>query len=218
MMFTRTMQVSTLSIPLSLMLIGIIAGVWALLYILGAVLAYLPGHPDFSPFTTYLSDMGATPGWPGIIFNSGTLITVPIRYLVLVLLALRLEQLGAGRAFMIATLIIGFLTAAGTALMTAVPYTVSLGVHKAGIGLYFLGVVVLQTVICIREWSLKGVPIILPVLSLLMVVLYLVFLAFFVLYERGTVGRTVPVIWEWLSILSSIVWMLFQSILLGRAN
>jgi len=81
---------STLSIPHSLKVVGIIGGTWAILTIVGAVIAYLPGHPDFSPFNTYLSDICDTPGWPQIIWNSGTLIAVPIRYLVLVLLVLRL--------------------------------------------------------------------------------------------------------------------------------
>jgi len=95
---------SMLSIPRSLKVVGIIGGAWAILVILGAVIAYLSEHPGFSPFTTYLSDIGDTLGWPQIIFNSSTLIAVPIRYLVLVLPVLRLAQLGAGRPFTIATL------------------------------------------------------------------------------------------------------------------
>ena len=209
---------TTLSIPRSLKLVGIIAGVWAVLTIVGAVAAYIPAYPDFSPFTTYLSDIGDSPQWPQIIFNAGTLIAVPIRYLVLVLLALRLSQLGAGRVFTIAVLVIGFASTAGTALMTATPFSVSPAVHKTGIGLYFLGVVVLQSLICAREWRLKGVPKILPILSLAMVVFYLVFLTLMILYEQGMVSRDAPVIWEWLAISTSIVWMLAQSIRLGMAD
>lgn len=193
-------------------------GVWAILTILAAVLAYLPGHPDFSLFSTYLSDIGDTPGWPQILLNAGTPIAVPIRYLVLVLLALRLNQLGTGWVFSIAALVIGFASTAGTALMTATPFSVSPIVHKTGIGLYFLGVVVLQTLIFAREWSLKSVPKYLPILSLAMVVLYLVFLTLMILYEQGVVSRTAPVIWEWLTISMSIVWLLAQSICLGRID
>lgn len=217
-MSTQVSQYSTLSIPRSLKAAGIIGGAWAILVILGAAIVYLPDHPDFSPLTTYLSDIGDTPGWPQIIFNSGTLIAVPIRYLVLVLLVLRLTQLGAGRPFMIATLVVGFLSTAGTALMTATPFSVAPIVHKSGIGLYFLGVVVLQTMIFIKEWSLKGVPRILPVLSLVMVILFVVFATLLFLYMQGTLSQTTPVIWEWLAILSSIVWMLAQSILLGKTD
>lgn len=209
---------TTISIPNALKLVGTIGGTWAILLIMGAVIAYLPEHPDFSIFNTYLSDIGATPTWPQIIFNSCTLIAVPIRYLVLALLVMRLMQLGAGKSFAATTLIIGFLSTTGTALMTAAPYTVSMTLHKTGIGLYFLGVVVIQTIIFLKEWSLRSVPKILPALSLLMVILYLVFLSMFILYEQGMVSRTAPVIWEWLAILSSIVWMLAQSFLLGRTD
>jgi hypothetical protein len=207
-----------LSIPRSLRAVGITGGAWAILVIVGAVIAYLPEHADFSPFTTYLSDIGDTPGWPQIIFNSGALIAVPIRYLVLVLLVLRLTQLGARRSFAVAALVVGFLSTSGTVLMTATPFSVAPIVHQTGIGLYFLGVVLLQAVISINEWSLKGVPRILPALSLVMVISYLVFATLMFLYGQGTVSRTTPVIWEWLAILSSIVWMLAHSTLLGKTN
>ncbi len=207
-----------INIPGALQLVGIIGGVWALLVIMAALLAYLPEHPDFSPFTTFLSDIGDTSGWPQILFNSGTLIAAPIRYLFLILLVLRLLQLGAGRTFAVTALIIGLISTIGTTLMTATPFSVAPTVHKLGIGFYFLGVVVLQSLIFFREWSLRGIPRVLPLLSLLMVLLYLVFVTLIVLYEQGIVSRSTPVIWEWLAILSSIVWLFAQSILLGNKN
>ena len=199
-MFSQGTKSVTIGIPKALKLVGIIGGVWGTLVIVAAILAYLPEHPDFSIFTIYLSDIGDTPGWPQIFFNSGTLIAVPIRYLVLILLALRLNQLGADRAFLIAALIIGFVSTSGTALMTATPFSVAPIVHKTGIGLYFLGVVALQSLIFFKEWSLKNVPKILPILSAAMVMLYFVFTTLIMLFEQGVVNRTTPVIWEWLAI------------------
>ena len=203
-------------IPSALKLVGIIAGVWAIIVVLTSTLSYLSGHPDFSIFTTYLSDIGATAGWPQILFNSGTLIAAPIRYLVIVLLILRLGQLGAGRAFIFATLIIGLISTVGTVVMTAVPSNVSLSIHKIGIPLYFLGVVILQILIGIKEWSTRDIPKILPCLSFLLVVVYFVFAMLVILHEKGTVSRTTPVIWEWLAFFSSVVWVFAQSILLGK--
>jgi hypothetical protein len=203
-------------IPSALKLVGIFAGLWAVIVVLASTLSYIAAHPVFSIFTIYLSEIGATGGWPQILFNSGTLIAAPIRYLVIVLLILRLGQLGAGRAFIVTTLIIGLISTTGTVIMTAVPFNVSLSIHKMGIPLYFLGVVVLQIMIGIKEWSLRGVPKILPVLSFLLVVVYFVFATLVTLHEQGMVSRNTPVIWEWLSFFSSVVWVFAQSILLGK--
>jgi hypothetical protein len=115
-------------------------------------------------------------------------------------------------------LIVGFISTTGTTLMTAAPFSVAPTVHKVGIGFYFLGVVVLQSLIFAKEWSLKGIPKVLPLLSLIIVVLYFIFFTLIVLYEQGVVNRSTPVIWEWLAILSSIVWLFAQSILLGKRD
>jgi len=206
---------TNISVSSALKLVGIIAGVWAMLVVITPTLFYHSGHPDFSVFTTYLSEIGATAGWPQILFNSGTLIAAPIRYLVLVLLILRLGQFGAGRAFIIVALFIGFISTAGTVIMTAVPMNVSLAIHKMGIPLYFLGVVALQLMIGMKEWSLRGIPKILPWLCFLLVAVYFVFAALMMLHERGIVSRNAPVIWEWLAFFSSVVWVFAQSIILG---
>ena len=201
-----------------MILIGIISGTWAILVVLTATLAYLPEHPEFSLFSTYLSDIGDTAGWPQIIFNSGTLIAAPMRYLVIVLIVLRLSQFGAGPAFVVSVLIIGFISTSGTVLMTATPLSVSASIHKLGIPLYFFGIVFLQTLIFIKEWSLKYVPKVLPGLSLLMVVVYLIFATLVILNGQGIVSRSTPVIWEWLCFITSVVWVLAQSILLAKVK
>lgn len=215
-MLTRADRHPGIPVPLALRWVGIVGGVWAILVVLTATLAYMPVNPGFSPLATYLSDIGATAGWPQILFNAGTLLAVPIRYLVVVLLALRLVQLGAGRGFAIAALVVGLVSTVGTTIITAVPLSVSLFVHQLGIPLYFLGVVALQTLVGSREWPLRGVPKILPALSFLMVVVYAVFAALMMLYQQGAVGRSTPVVWEWLSVLSSVVWLFAHSIVLGQ--
>ena len=212
----KRMSSDFISIPLALKWVGIIGSTWAILLILASVLAYLPAHPEFSPFATFLSDIGNTEGWPQIIFNSGTLIAVPIRYFFLVLLALSLRRLGAGKGFMIAVLVIGFLSTSGTALMTAVGFSQAPVMHKTGIGLYFLCVVFLQATIFFKEWSMKSIPRALPLMSLLMVILFLVFVTLIFLYEAGAVSRGTPVIWEWLAVLTSLSWMLVHGLVLGK--
>jgi hypothetical protein len=162
--------------------------------------------------------MGDTAGWPQILWNSGTLIAAPIRYLVIVLLVLRLGALGAGRAFAASALVIGAVSTSGTVLMTAVPFSAAPVIHMSGIPLYFFGVVILQTLIGVREWSLRGVPKVLPLLCFSLVLVFFVFAALFVLFRRGAVDRDTPVIWEWLAFFTSVVWVFAQSLLLGRSD
>ena len=206
-----------ITVPEALKYVGYIGGTLGILATFVSTMVYLPGHPDFSFFTTYLSDISDTPGWPQIIFNSGTLIAAPIRYLFIVLLVMRLSQMGTGRTFSISVLTIGLISTFGTVLMTAVPFSVASAVHKSGIGLYFLGVVFLQSTIFIQQWRMKEIPRLLPLTSILMVVIFMVFFALVMLFEAGVVSRNTPVIWEWLCFASSIVWVFAQSVCLGHA-
>ncbi len=209
----------TLSIPKALRTTCLVTGTFAVLMILLTIAAYLPDHPDFSPFTTFLSDIGDTPGWPQVIFNSGTLIAAPLRYLVMLLFVLQMYQLGAGRAFGNTVLAIGALATIGTILMTAVPFSVGPAIHKAGIPLYFFGVVPMQIIIGLREWSLKDLPRVLPVVSFLLAGAYLVFFVLVILYEMGVLSRTsavTPMIWQWFGFSLSILWVYAHGLLLGK--
>jgi len=207
-----------ITVPEALKSVGYLAGILGILVVLVSTMVYLPGNPDFSLFTTYLSDIGDTVGWPQIIFNSGTILSAPIRYLFIVLFVMRLSQMGAGRSFSIAVLTIGLISTFGTVVMTAVPFSVAPMVHKSGIGLYFLGVVFLQSVIFIEQWRMKEIPRLLPLTAIVMVTIYIVFFVLIMLSESGVVSRSTPVIWEWLCFASSIVWVFAQSNGLGRGK
>ncbi len=205
-----------LLVPGALKLCGLVAGTLGLFVVFISSLAYIPQHPEFSLFNTFLSTIGDTPGWPQILFNSGTLLAAPVRYLVLVLFAMRLYQLGAGRAFMFAVLTIGFISTTGTVLMTAVPFSLAPAIHKTGIGLYFLGVVILQAVVFVKQWSMKQISRWLPILSLTTVIVFVMFFFFLTLYEKGVIGQGSAVFFEWLCFFSSIVWVYGQSLILGK--
>jgi hypothetical membrane protein len=215
-MLLKQSQPVELNVSKTLRFVSFAAGILGLLTILLATLAYIPGHPEFSPLNTFLSDIGDTPGWPQALFNSGMLIVAPLRYLVLVLFAMRMVQLGAGRRFGLAVLVIGFIATFGTIAMTAVPFSTAPAVHKAGIGLYFLGVVFLQSIIFVKEWSMKKLPRILPLASFSLVAMFLIFFAGFMLYEFEVIGRTMAVTTEWLCGLVSIIWVFVHGIVLGR--
>jgi len=188
-----------------------------ILTVLTSSLAYAPAHPDFSIFNTYLSDIGDTPGWPQILFNSGTLLAAPLRYAVLLLLVLRLRNFSDKRGvFEIVFLTIGAFSTLGTVFMTAVPFSVAPAVHKSGIGLYFLGVVFLQSLLGVKQLSIKNLPRILPTLCFSIVASYLWFFVLFILYETSVVGRSTPIFWEWMCFFTSMIWLAGHSIIFGK--
>ena len=213
------MQTQYIPTAKAMRLTGTFTFTLAILTVLTSVLAYLPGNPDFSIFSTYLSDIGNTPGWPQVLFNSGTILAAPLRYAVILLLVLRLRSYsGKKKSFEAAVLTIGAISTFGTILMTAVPFGVGPAIHKSGIGLYFLGVVFLQSIIGRKEASIKELPRSLPAWSYAIVVSYLLFFALVILYETGNLGRDTPVFWEWMCFFTSMGWLLGHTVVLGKED
>jgi hypothetical protein len=214
-MIAKVRTQSIPSIPSSLKVAGLVTGSLGLLGWILSAIAYISIKPGSNLLATYLSDIGATPVWPQIFWNASMLIVSPLRYVVLVLLVLRLHQFGAGRIFGKAV-ILGIFTTTGTILMSAVPYTVDLNIHKLGIPLFFFGVVILQTVIGLQEWQLKAVPRSLAILCFAVVAFYLIFFTLEMLYDADVVSRNMPVPWQWLSGISLLAWVFAHSMILGR--
>jgi len=204
-----------LSIPSAFRVVGLVAIAIATSAGLFPAALYALDHPDFSLFTTYLSDIGDSGGWPQVLFNTLTLVGAPVRLLVLVLLAYRLAQLGGSPRWLTAIVGIGGVSMLGTIMMTAVPFSVAPTVHKTGVPLYFFGVVLLQLAIAGQEWRMPRVPRVLPILSIAVVAVFLVFFALFVALEQGLVGRNTPVVWEWGCLFVSILWLAGHVAILG---
>ena len=213
------MSINSISIAKAFRLTGIVSLILGILTVLTASLAYAPSHPDLSIINTYLSEIGDTPGWPQILFNSGTLLAAPLRYVILILVILRLRSISnQKKSFEVMFLTIGFFSTLGTVVMTAVPFSVAPAIHKSGIGLYFLGVVFLQSMLGIKELKIKKLPYALPALSFSIVASFLVFFVLIMLYETGNLDHNTPVFWEWMCFFTSMVWLAGHSIILGKED
>ncbi|OGP80957.1 MAG: hypothetical protein A2Z08_01390 [Deltaproteobacteria bacterium RBG_16_54_11] len=208
---------ATIRVSRALLIVGSIGVILGIATVVFSTLLYVQNH-DFSMLATYLSDIGNTPGWPQTFFNSGMLIAAPVRYLFLVFLVLQLAHVGAGRGFSSAALIIGALVVAGSIGMSAIPYSLNLALHKTSALLYFFGVVILQSLIGFQELR-RRLPVVLPVSSLTVVAIYLVFAVLLTLAGKiDGITRNTPVIWEWLAFLSLMFWLAAHSIVLGKAQ
>ncbi len=204
----------TMGVRTALRAVGWTGVVLAMATVLWSSMLYGQDH-EFSIFRTYLSDIGNTPKWPQVVFNSGMLIAAPLRYLFLILLVLQLRTIGAGQVFAISALIIGAVVVIGSAGLAAIPYSLDMSLHKKAAFLYFFGTVILQMVIAVREWRL-GLPAVLPISSLAVVVIYLTFAVLMSSVGRiEGVTRDTPVIWEWLAFGSLMFWLISHSVVVG---
>lgn len=196
---------------------GIIGVVLGIATVILSTFLYVQEH-DFSLFTTYLSDIGNTAKWPQVVFNSGMLISAPVRYLFLVLLVFQLGHAGAGKAFSLFTLTMGALVVVGSIGLSAIPYSLSLVLHKISALLYFFGVVILQSLIGVQEWRCR-LPAVLPISSLAVVAIYLIFAVLLSLVGKVEgITRNTPVIWEWLAFCSLMFWLIAHINVLGKVR
>lgn len=206
---------ATIRVSRALLIVGITGALLGIATVVFSTLIYIRNN-EFSILTTYLSDIGATAGWPQTVFNAGMLIIAPVRYLFLILLVLQLVHVGARRGFSSAALIIGALVVVGSIGMSAIPSSLNVPLHKTSALLYFFGVVILQSLIGSQEWRRK-VPAVLPVSSLAVVAVYLVFAVLLALVGKVEgITRNTPVIWEWLAFVSLMFWLVAHSIVLGK--
>lgn len=208
-------KTANINIAKMLRIVGIIGVVLGLTTVLWSLYLYI-GLNQFSFFETYLSDIGNTPGWPQVVFNSGMLLSAPVRYLFLALLVMRLMNFGVSRSFAVAALITGAFVVIGSIGVSAIPYSFNLKMHMMSALIYFFGVVILQTIIAVQEWRRKLTPI-LPVSSILVVVIYLVFATLLSMADKVEgITRSTPVIWEWLAFCSLMFWLIAHTVILGR--
>ena len=156
--------------------------------------------------------------WPQVVFNTGMLIIAAVRYLFLVLLVLKLLQMGAGRGFSISALSVGLIVVLGSIGMSAVPSSMNLALHKMSAFLYFFGVVILQNLIAAQEWR-RRLSVILPISSISVVIIYLIFAVLLTMVGKiDSITRSTPVIWEWLAFCTLMFWLISHSILLGKVQ
>jgi len=201
----------------SLRVVGLVGAALGVAFVVGSTLLYARDH-GFSFFTTYLSDVGNAPGWPQVVFNSGMLLSAPLRYVFLVFLVFRLVHQGAGVSFGRAALIIGALVVVGSIGTAAVPFSFNLRIHKLSALVYFFGTVALQSLIAVQEIRLR-LPRVLPISTLALVAIYLVFACLLAMVGRvAGITRATPVIWEWLAFAAIMVWLIAHSLVLGTGR
>lgn len=202
-------------VPVALRIVGLVLVGLSVTTVTLSALLYAQ-HEPFSFFSTYLSDMGNTSGWPQAAFNSGMLLGAPLRFVFLALLVSEWLHLGASPAFARAALLLGALLFFANVGMFAVPFGLSRSVHMTSALVAFFGTVALFVMIAAQEWRLR-LPSVLPASSCAVAAASLVFATLLAMVGRlAGVTRETPVIWEWLVFCAFLFWSTSHLLVLGR--
>jgi len=196
--------------------IAYIGFIFSIIFISIAVLLY--GDPSFSIFTHYLSDLGAVARNSSLIFNMGMIISAPIRVLFGFYLLKFLKSKGANEKtirFTSYTIITG---AIGSILLAVFPYDILLIMHMLGAFTYFFSVVIVQLSISKMEFKIGTIPKVLPIIGLIVVLNYGLFLGFEISEIMSDVLRLLACFFEWMSYFSLMVWLLFHGFYLHRVK
>jgi hypothetical membrane protein len=207
----------TLSLPRAIRLVGLAGAAIGIFTVLGSAIAFSREN-DFSVFTTYLSDFGNAPGWTSTLFSSGMLVVAPVRFAFLVLLLETLARYGASSVGRYAAFAVGLVAVVGSIGTAAIPLSLSRPLHMGSAFMYFLSTVALQSILAGLEWRAR-LPRMLPVLSLSVVIVYLVFAILLALVGKVSyVTRETPVIWEWFAFVALMLWLIAHSVMVGAGG
>lgn len=177
-------------------------------FVIWAFVLALQVDPTFSILTDYLSTLGGLKVWPAVVFNTGMILISPIRVLFAIYLAKYLRSIDARDRWVNLALIAVVIGAAGTVILSGVPFTISYEIHMLGAKIYFLASIIFQIVVSSIEFRSPETPNFLGVSGIAVVVTYLVF---FVL-EMGDptllgLSETAPCFWEWSGFISVMLWL-----------
>ena len=143
-----------------------------------AAVLYSNAESTFSLLTTYISDLGAASRDSALVFAVGMIISSPLRVVFGVYLLKYLKIRGANEKTIKNTTIAMVIGAVGSIALAAFPHDIFRLGHMLGSLIYFVSVVIIQINISKLELRMESVPKYLPVLGILVVVSYVLFLTF----------------------------------------
>jgi len=172
----------------------------------------LYGDPNFTIFTHYISDLGASTRNSALIWNISFLLTVPIRLLFGWYLLKLLETKGATKKSIKITLYFMVISAIGSILIGLNPHDISRPLHLLGALTYFIGVVFIQISISRIELKVGNIPKYLPLLGFIVVACYLLFLSFEIseLISGSESFRLLACFFEWMAYFSLMAWLVLH--------
>jgi len=190
--------------------IAYIGFVFAVIFMIISVIMY--NDPTFSIFTHYISDLGASTKASSLFWNINMIISAPLRVLFGLYLLKFLERRGADEKLIKITVYAILIAAIGSIVIALNPHDISRMFHLIGAFTYFMGVIVIQINISKMELNIKDMPKYLPVVGLIVVVNYALFVSFEILELTSNLFRILACFIEWMALFTLLSWLLIHGI------
>lgn len=182
---------------------------------LASVVVHLASGGSFNPVKMYISDLGDIPGWTSVIYKTGMLLLVPLRFLFLLYVLHVFQQLGIGKRIRFLLLVLGILIALGTTGVTSINYELSHILHMASAFVYFFPALFLQTIIAVLERKESKLPRILPTSGFINVGGFAFFLFSLILVSTlSGFPRFLSTVSEWTILVTLMFWLVVHSLYL----
>jgi len=170
----------------------------------------LYNDPNFTIFTHYISDLGASTRDSALVWNISMILTVPIRILFGFYLLKFLENRGAEKKTIKITAYFMVISAIGTIVLALNPHDISRLLHMLGAFVYFIGVVVIQVNISKMELRAENVPKYLPIVGILVIACYVLFLGFEISELVSESFKLLACFFEWMAYFSLMAWLVLH--------
>jgi len=185
--------------------VALLTVVWVLIFHLISIILY--NDPNYSLFTHYISDLGASTSGSVQFWSVNMIVGSPIRVLIGLYLLGLLAKRGANEKSIKITAYIILVGAIGSIIIALNPHDTSRAFHLIGAFTYFIGVVIAQTFFFKMELRAEEIPRYLPFISILVVLVYFTFLSLEILVLATGFFREIACFSEWMALFSLMAWL-----------
>ena len=196
--------------------VAYIGFIFSVVFMSIAIILY--NDPNFTIFTHYISDLGASTRTSALIWNLSMVLTAPIRLLFGFYLLKFLENRGANKRTIKITAYFMVISAIGSTVLALNPHDISRLLHMLGAFVYFIGVVVIQINISKMELKTENIPKYLPFLGILVVACYVLFLGFEISELISESFKLLACFFEWMAFFAIMTWLDFHGYYTQKAK
>ena len=179
--------------------------VYAVTFHIISIILY--NDPNYSLFTHYISDLGASTSGSVIFWSVNMIISAPLRVLIGLYMLGLLSKRSANEKYIKITAYFIVIGAIGSIIIALNPHDTSRFFHLIGAFTYFIGVVFIQIFFFKMEIKAEDIPKYLPFVSILVVAVYFTFLSLEIVVLATGILREIACFSEWMAFFSLMAWL-----------